>query len=722
MFRVLDDHPAYARAHEAYWRFLLRQCRDHHWRRRQKLLAFTSRSDWEKHCATVRERFRAALGPLPERTPLNPRLVDVFERNGYVIEKLLIESRPGFQVTVNLYRPPEIRSPAPAILNPVGHWPQAKAEEVVQARGIGLARQGYVALVYDPIGQGERSQFWDHVTGTIPVPLGTSQHAAVGNLCFLIGQTLINYMVWDGVRLLDYLETRSDVDANRLGCTGASGGGTYTMFLAAFDPRIKAAVPVCSTSTYERLLSEGQIGEPCQDPVASYRDDLDMADLLMSAAPAAIQIIAATGDFFPLIGAREVYLDLQNCYAALGIPERVSLVEIPAHHDYNRPMREAMYAWFNHWFGNGSSPVEAPFQAEPPERLWCTPTGQLLTSIGGATVPSLIRARAGADATRTPVLEIPADAAVRRAQIRASVREVLGIGTRGSPSLASASEPSRGDGGKGGATILGRATIDGLTIEELVFETEPDLPIPALVFLPAGDGPHPAVLFVDDRGKGVEAEPDGLIPALARAGMLVFAVDLRGWGETAWRRRPSYDPDDAGLLGNDSLLAYVGYLLGTWAITQRITDALRALEVLRGRPDVNANRLIIVGRGVGALVALHVAALETGISGVAVYDCLGCFRSIVEFGRSTYPASGFIPGILLHYDVPDLVGALAPTPTFLANPLDPVGNPLPRATIDEMFASARWMFELLGGGRPLVISEVGHHGELIRMLVSWATQ
>ena len=286
-------------ADEAYFGYLLRQAREHNWRRKRKLRSFSSAEDWQTHMQAVREHFRLSLGAFPEKTPLNPQLVDTLERDGYVIEKLLIESQPGFPVTVNLYRPPEITEPLPAVLNPLGHWADGKAETVVQARGIGLARHGYVALVYDPIGQGERSQHWDTATHTNPVESSTEQHAGACLPCWLTGQTVINHMVWDGVRMLDYLETRDDVDASRIGCTGASGGGTFTMFLTAFDDRITAAMPVCSTATYERMHSKGQIGDPCQDPVGSYPDDMDMADLLMSRAPLPMQITCTTYDFFP---------------------------------------------------------------------------------------------------------------------------------------------------------------------------------------------------------------------------------------------------------------------------------------------------------------------------------------------------------------------------------------------------------------------------------------
>ena len=705
MTEVLANRGGFCPPGEAHWFYLLRQCREHSWRRRQKLASFASRADWEEHCRSVGERFRAALGPMPDRTPLHSQCTGALERDGYVVEKLVIESQPNFYVTANLYRPPEVQEPAPAILNPVGHWADSKAEGVVQARGIGLARRGYVALIYDPLGQGERSQYWDTETDSDPIPVSTSQHASVSNPCYLIGQTVINHMVWDGVRMLDYLETRPEVDAGRIGCTGASGGGTYTMFTTAFDPRIRAAVPVCAISSYERLLSEERIGEQCQNPAATYRDDLDMADLLMCTAPTAVQIIVTTYDFFPLVGAREVYLDLKNCYSGLGIPLRANLVEEPAHHDYNKTMREAMYAWFDRWLEHdGGDAAEPTYSPERPEDLWCTETGQVLTSLGGETVISLNRARSRSVSAPSGPLKTAADAERSRKRVLSAVPEVLGYAGR--PAFSE-------------ATSLRESSVDGLKVEEVVFETAADLPVPGLVFHPSGAGPHPTLLLIHDRGKGTEEGPDGLMPALARAGHLVIAIDLRGWGETAWRRKVAYESDDFGLLGSDSMLANVCYLLGTWALTQRVSDTIRALDVFGGRDDVDASRLRVVGRGVGALVAYHAAALDSRIMCVAVYEVLASYRSIVEADRYTHPVAGFVPGVLAHYDLPDLVGALAPTPVLIANPLDAEGEWLGSDAATDLYDGAARMRGLLGG--ELTVRAGLSRPQLVDELVAWAT-
>ena len=138
------------------------------------------------------------------------------------------------------------------------------------------------------------------------------------------------------------------------------------MFLGAFDRRLKATVPVCSTSTLERMHRQGQIGEPCQDPWRAYPDDLDTADLLLAQAPAALRLIGTRWDTFPLAGLREVALEVQDGYAALGIPEKTDLCVVDAHHDYNREQRERMYAWMNRWLEHDAPVEEAPYTAEDP--------------------------------------------------------------------------------------------------------------------------------------------------------------------------------------------------------------------------------------------------------------------------------------------------------------------------------------------------------------------
>jgi cephalosporin-C deacetylase-like acetyl esterase len=433
---------------------------------------------------------------------------------------------------------------------------------------------------------------------------------------------------------------------------------------------------------------------------------MDMADLLMSRAPLPMQIMSTTYDFFPLIGARDVYADVLDCYTALGVPERANMVEPPAHHDYNQPMRESMYAWFNRWLKDETEPVtEVPFTPEAPETLWCTPSGQAILSDQNETVVSLNERRAQELAPAVPEMAKPKAAEQYRQDIRKAARAVLAYDER----------PAAG-----AMQTLGTQTVGGLQVEEVYFESEVDLPVPGLVYHPPSEGPHPAVVYVHDLGKDAEAHENGIPAALARAGSLVFAMDLRGWGETRWNAQVVYRRDDLALLGTDSRLAYMGYFLGEWPLTQRVADAIRCVDQIVERPDVSTDRIAVLGQRGGGLVALHAAALDERIHAIATYETLASYRHITRGGQYTVPASSFLPGVLLRYDLPSLIGALAPRTASILNPIDAMGEAVTQQDGEATFAASALMFKRLDARKRLDVQTRISRTEAQAALVSWA--
>ena len=174
------------------------------------------------------------LGGFPERREAPPaRIVATLDAGDYLVEKLVYESFPGYFVSALLYKPNKTNSRLPAILSPCGHSSTGKAERTYQILHVNLVKRGYVVLTYDPVGQGERSQFWDAEKHRSRFNLSCGEHAVLGNPLYLIGTSLARYRIWDGLRGLDYLTSRSEVDAARLGCVGNSGGGTLTAYISA---------------------------------------------------------------------------------------------------------------------------------------------------------------------------------------------------------------------------------------------------------------------------------------------------------------------------------------------------------------------------------------------------------------------------------------------------------------------------------------------------------
>ncbi|MCP4639720.1 MAG: metalloendopeptidase, partial [bacterium] len=252
--------------------------------------ARTSPEAIAEYQAQMRERFVEALGGFPERTPLNAQVTGVVRRKGYRVEKVLFESQPGLYVTGALFVPESDRfkGPYPGVLVPCGHSVNGKAHEPYQTMGAFLALEGNVALVFDPVDQGERYQVLKD-DGTMAF-WGTYAHTMAGIGSILVGRNTATYEIWDGMRGIDYLQSRPEVVADRIGCTGNSGGGTQTSFLMALDDRVDVAAPSCYLNRLGRQMV-ASTGDAEQNIAGQLGFGMDHADYLMMRAPIPIKIL-----------------------------------------------------------------------------------------------------------------------------------------------------------------------------------------------------------------------------------------------------------------------------------------------------------------------------------------------------------------------------------------------------------------------------------------------
>ncbi len=299
---------------------------------------------------------------------LEPEILGTIARDGYVIERLTFQSRPGLRVTANLYRPDRVPERLPAVLSVHGHWSWARIDPNVQPRCIGLAKLGYVVLCVDAFGAGERA--------IEPAP-GTYHGGLVGASLWPLGTPLIGMQVYDNRRAVDYLISRPEVDPARLAITGASGGGNQTLYSGATDERLAAVVPVCGIGTYDAYLTTGCCVCEVNPGGAAYATT---GDLLALMAPRALLVISATRDAFQFsVGeaARSVAYARER-YRLLGQEARIHHTSIESGHAYNRPMREAMYGWLEKWLrqrGDGGPLPEPEIKVEETETLRCFPRG-----------------------------------------------------------------------------------------------------------------------------------------------------------------------------------------------------------------------------------------------------------------------------------------------------------------------------------------------------------
>jgi cephalosporin-C deacetylase-like acetyl esterase len=586
----------------------------------------------------VREKILRLMGGLPtEKTPLRAQFLGAEERDGYRYEKIIYESLPGFYVPANVYLPTKGQGPFPAILMPVGHSPEGKEGERTTA--IGLARKGFVVLKYDPIGQGERLQYYDPDLRTSKVGLTTQEHSHANGHAVLIGDNVARYRVWDGIRGIDYLLTRKDVDPERIGVTGCSGGGTLTTYIAALDTRVQAAAPACYITSWEQLLDNlgPQDGE--QSLAHFLSEGLDIADYVELFAPKPYLIASTIHDMFPLEGARQTYQEAHGFYRLFQAEDHLGWFIGPGPHGVPLESREATYAFFIKYLNQGQGdPREEVAVLDPPEKILCTKTGQVSDSLGGETVFTLNRKRAEA-------LGHPSSGA----DLAGDLRKLAGIRIQSG-------------GAAPVATVHRTLRRDDYRLELISLAMEGDVAVTGALLIPHGAGPHRAAILADARAKHTVAAPGGDADTLAREGFVVLAIQPRGAPETPVA-------DAANLVG-DFALAFQTYLVSRSLTGLRAEDIIRSVDFLTARPDVQREGLTAIGYGAAGVYVLHAAVLDPRIARVVTQQSPALLRLGVErpIHRHIYEVA--VPGMLAKYDLDTLIRAIAPRPVTVINPVD----------------------------------------------------
>jgi len=615
--------------------------------RERKIARIATMSDLMARQQYWRERMWSYLGERPERTPLNARVVGTLDRGDFRIEKIIFESRPGFYVTANLYLPAGGKGPYPAILFPLGHERGAKAHQAWQRCLAGLARRGFVALAWDPIGQGERIQMYDEDWHDSKVQASTVEHTIIGTQCLLTGTHVAQYTIWDGMRALDYLLSRPEVDTKRVGCTGNSGGGTHTAYISGLDDRIQVAAPSCYITSWKRMLES--IGPQDAEQVFPLwlKDGLDYPDYLYAFGGKPFLMLTAIRDFFPIAGARASFDEARQVFGRLGIAGHVEKFEFDDGHGYSQPRREAAYRWFTRWLqGAEKTEPEAPLALATEEELQCTRTGQVQTEYpGAADVFTMNRKLAEQLRTkRKPTAE----------SVRRFAREVSFYDAPTGPVQI---------------TPFGETVRPSCKVEKLVYESEAGVPVPALLFIPKGGAARkPAVVFADGRGKGTAAAD---AEELAAKGYIVLVPDLRGVGET----QPQLDRRDYFVRNfGDYENTLTALVIGKTMVGMRARDVVRGIDVLTARNDVDASRISAVGRGAAAIVALFATLFDNRVRSLALDGMLLSYDAVVKERIHQGIVDQIVPSALKYFDLPDVITAIAPRKVAVFNGVNPVGQ------------------------------------------------
>jgi cephalosporin-C deacetylase-like acetyl esterase len=589
----------------------------------------------------------AALPVGKHGAPVHVTPVSCFDKQGYRLENVLFDSYPGWQVNATVYVPLDYEPPFPAVVIPVGHSGKQFASYQLPAQF--FARCGYLAVVFDPPGQAGEKQagndhFWDGVR------------------CYLVGETSSQYFIADALRCIDYLETREDVDLGRgVAMTGVSGGGTTTTFATLLDDRIAVVGPSCCVAPLSKLdITQCYAGCPETHMTGRYAEGIDEVDLLCAAVPKPMLLMAGEYDaVFHIQDTRQLAGEVQDFYEQSGAADRFKFFVDRAGHGYSLAQARQFVQFMNRWLLDAPdrSLLDLPeetFGLDPYAELQCHPR---------ADVHMRSRALARADE-----LEATRDRDTER--IRSAARALVGVNEAGAVPQAAVGDPFQ---------------VWVHQWQQVLLQPEPGIELPATFLYPAA-GPSSALLHLDDGGRNRLLYRHGHLARAVRfldrerESFAVLSVDLRGFGDSA----PAVYPYEMASWGGiDRYLSYTSAALSDPLLSMRVRDALAALAYLCTRREIDPSRIVLSGCGLGGIVALHAAAIDRRVQGVVVWDCLASFKMLLETDAYTWPADVFLPGVLLHYDLPELVAALH-CPVQVLNPVDGEGSPLSGQAIEGL--------------------------------------
>lgn len=610
---------------------------------------------WERRRAQIRQQILISCGlyPMPPKTPLKARVFGKVERDGYTIEKVAIQTYPGFYLAGNLYRPHHAGAETetrthPGVLIAHGHWAEGRMangpDGSIPARAITFARQGYVAFTYDMVGYNDTHQI-PHTFA------GDRKH-------WLWGVSLMGLQTWNSIRALDFLSSLPDVDRSKLAITGESGGGTQTMILGAIDDRLAAVGPCV-------MVSHSMQGGCLCENAPGLRVDFSNMEVAACAAPKPQIMVGASGDWTRTMMTIEGP-GVESIYKLYGKPENLQYVLFNYNHNINQTSREAVYAAFGKWLLGSTDPAlgqEPPYKMEAVADLRVFPDGQPM-----------------------PVDALSADA-LTEALKRNATEQVEKLKPHNRPSLSSFQK-----------TFLPawKQTLDldlpnPATVRNVSAETNANtdayMRSPVSIDYPGGRGPIPGQLFVP-RGK----PPIGAIVLVDPGGMQTFLETNGADGEAP-------GPLVSGLLADGNAVLLIDcFLTGKLAdpkvetarhvpfgqffetynhtdLQERVQDLVTATAYLRGRYKLPVT-LVGTGRaGLWSLLAAPAAdavAADTDQCDLTTDDALltddmycPCLRHCGDF-RTAMTLAAPHPLALFHVDpkftaaawVRDVYGAL----------------------------------------------------------------
>lgn len=603
--------------------------------RKTKISALKSKDDWLMRQREVKKKLDKLLLPPWNRTPLNAVITATLDRPDFTVEKLIYESFPGYPVSAALFLPKQQKGPMPAILFCSGHSDEGFRSSVYQHMILNYVKKGFIVLAFDPVGQGERNQYFFEDGKKKFRP--THEHSYVGNQIFLTGHSPAQYFVWDGMRAIDYLTSRPEVDPDRIGVTGRSGGGTQSAYLMAVDDRILAAAPECYLTTFEYLLRSGGPQDAEQNIPGLLKEGLDLPDLVEVRAPKPTLMVTTTRDIFSIQGARELYNEAKQIYQLFNAKEELSMVEDDAPHQSTVKNREATYRFFQKYLNNPGNSKDEEVEIFGIEELWVSSSGQLLTDGFNETLFSVQKNKFEK---------------IKDVTVGSSNKEIKDLVSYEGSYVY---QP----------IFSGTIQYSKYSLDKYLLKINENYSIPVIWLKPkpySSSNPK-IVLVVNDLGKQVHQDSTDIIFDLLGAGYQVILPDLSGYGELS-----DAFTGDAYIDAVPLNIWYAGVLTGRYPISLRAEELSMINRFVQSLLGADA-KPIALGYGSASIDLIMASSIGIEYHSLVLNDCLYSVENLIS--SKIYPLKyipSLVAGGLDSFDIPDLIQQ-SHIPVQLINPV-----------------------------------------------------
>lgn len=647
--QINDYYPDICRFHKNEILTYLDACNnDYVIKRKEKFNKIKTKSDASVYIEHVRKSFQKCLGEFPGSREVNASVVGIKDMGNYCIDLVLIESLPGYFLTANFYYPKNLSVPGPSVLFLCGHSPTGKGGEFTYVSFCAEAvLNGFCVLTFDPVGQGERRFYDAKDSGIFDEDNPDNVHYLLGQQVSLIGDSITAYMMWDNIKALDYLLSRMEADPCAVSAVGNSGGGQMAAFMGALDDRIGAVVSSCYITELKTMIYHIGAQESEQSLHGFMKEGLDIADLIIAAAPKPYFFGAGLFDFFPIEGTRDAFIDCSRIYALLEKKENINIFIAPKPHGFYWETRDKALRFLCSLYGKDFLEDKGIDYGKLPseQELLCTETGNI-NDFNTITLQKIISEKGKGVYPQNQAIDNIAGLKAFSEAVRKNLFEVFDIDINSIRADIAKAELNKKD--------------RNIFVTEYTFFSEDNMKIYGSLYEKEKGSKVPVLLSV---GAVLDKELYDFLEEFPA----VFSVETRGTGRGAvepgsfFFEPTHFQNEEASYNCNASML-------GRNVAGMRLTDALAAVKLLKSIKEFDNCRMTIAGTDENALTALYTAVALGGCD-VRLSNLLYSFKSIVDNRMYIWGPSIFAYGILKYFDIPELLAAVLASGSIKINGL-----------------------------------------------------